>query len=198
VKRLTDIALSLIALAVLAVPMLIIALWIMADDGLPVLFQQERVGQGGKVFKLFKFRSMYRETEGLGQITVGSRDPRITPSGYWIRKYKLDELPQLFNVLTGHMSLVGPRPEVPRYVALYTSEQRRVLEVKPGITDWASIKYRHENDLLAASADPETTYVNEIMPDKLRLNLAYVEQHGWFTDLKIMWLTLKAIVHGTA
>jgi lipopolysaccharide/colanic/teichoic acid biosynthesis glycosyltransferase len=141
---------------------------------------------------------MYRKTEGLGQITVGSRDPRITPSGYWIRKYKLDELPQLFNVLTGHMSLVGPRPEVPRYVALYTSEQRRVLEVKPGITDWASIKYRHENDLLAASADPETTYVNEIMPDKLRLNLAYVEQHGWFTDLKIMWLTLKAIVHGTA
>lgn len=197
-KRLTDIALSLIALAVLAVPMLIIALWIMADDGLPVLFQQERVGQGGKVFKLFKFRSMYRKTEGLGQITVGSRDPRITPSGYWIRKYKLDELPQLFNVLTGHMSLVGPRPEVPRYVALYTPEQRRVLEVKPGITDWASIKYRHENDLLAASADPETTYVNEIMPDKLRLNLAYVEQHGWFTDLKIMWLTLKAIVHGTA
>jgi lipopolysaccharide/colanic/teichoic acid biosynthesis glycosyltransferase len=186
------------ALGLLALPMAVIALWIVLDDGWPVLFRQERVGKKGKVFRLLKFRSMYRKTEGLGQITVGSRDPRITPSGYWIRKYKLDELPQLFNVLAGQMSLVGPRPEVPRYVALYNAEQRRVLEVKPGITDWASIKYRHENDLLAAAQDPEKTYIEEIMPDKLRLNLTYADQHGFSTDMKILWQTLKAIVHGKA
>ncbi len=133
---------------------------------------------------------MYRNTERLGQITVGSRDSRITPIGFWIRKFKLDELPQLFNVLMGQMSMVGPRPEVPKYVALYSPEQRRVLEVKPGITDWASIKFRNENDLLATASDPERYYVDQIMPEKLRINLAYVKNRGIYMDFKIIIDTL--------
>jgi len=136
---------------------------------------------------------MYRNTERLGQITVGSRDSRITPIGFWIRKFKLDELPQLFNVLMGQMSLVGPRPEVPKYVALYSPEQRRVLEVKPGITDWASIKFRNENDLLAAASDPEKYYIEQIMPEKLRINLAYIRESGMNQDFRILIQTLLKV-----
>lgn len=129
-----------------------------------------------------------------GLLTVGSRDHRITRIGYFIRKFKIDELPQLFNVLKGEMSLVGPRPEVSKYVALYNEHQLKVLSVKPGITDWASLKYFEESDLLAKSTDPDKTYIEEIMPAKLNINLAYIQQHNLKEDFKIVFLTLKKMV----
>ncbi|MFM9055654.1 MAG: sugar transferase, partial [Bacteroidota bacterium] len=129
-----------------------------------------------------------------GLLTVGGRDPRVTRVGYWLRKYKLDELPQLFNVIAGSMSLVGPRPEVEKYVALYTADQRKVLDVKPGITDYASIRYSDENELLAQAADPERMYIEEVMPAKLKLNLDYIREQGMLTDVKIMVLTALKIL----
>ncbi|MFA7329630.1 MAG: sugar transferase [Candidatus Delongbacteria bacterium] len=168
------------------------ALWIRLDSPGPVLFRQERVGRRGRPFRILKFRTMRETAEPGRQITVG-QDPRITRSGRWLRASKLDELPQLFNVLKGEMSFVGPRPEVPRYVAFYTEEERRVLELRPGITDLASIKYRHEAEILAAAADPERTYVDEVMRDKLRINLEYARRAGLKADLGVILATLGAL-----
>ncbi|HRQ85701.1 MAG TPA: sugar transferase, partial [Flavobacteriales bacterium] len=158
--------------------------------------RQVRVGRGGREFKLLKFRSMRPGSEAKGQLTIGGRDPRITGVGYFLRKTKLDELPQLWNVLIGDMSVVGPRPEVPKYVALYTAEQRAVLGVRPGITGMASIDYIDENELLARAADPEKAYVEEVMPAKLALDLRYVRERSFLLDLRIILATVTKVFGG--
>lgn len=155
---------------------------------------QTRVGLNGHDFKLFKFRTMRPDSDKLGLLTVGGRDPRVTNVGYYLRKYKLDELPQLLNVLLGSMSLVGPRPEVRKYVNLYNNEQKKVLSVKPGITDYASILYSSESELLAKAENPEELYINEIMPHKLMLNMKYINNPGILTDIKIILQTILKIV----
>lgn len=193
-KRLFDITASGLGLLVLSPLFLILAVWIKLDSPGPVFYRQVRVGRGNKDFRLFKFRSMRVGSDKKGLITVGGHDPRVTRSGYYIRKYKLDELPQLINVFVGDMSLVGPRPEVRKYVDLYTPEQLRVLDVRPGITDMASIRYRNENELLEQVADPEQYYRDVVMQDKLRINLEYVADHSFIKDLKIIFMTFKAIV----
>lgn len=193
--RLIDFIASLFGLIFLLPVFLLIAIWIKLDDSKgPVFFRQKRVGKDGIDFGLYKFRSMYVDSDRHGQITVGGHDPRITRSGYYIRRYKLDELPQLINVLKGEMSMVGPRPEVRKYVDLYTDEQRRVLSVRPGITDYASIEYMDENTLLAQSADPDKTYIEEIMPAKIRLNMKYINNPSFCEYLKIIFKTITAIV----
>jgi len=194
VKRLFDITASGLGLLVLSPLFLVLALWIKLDSPGPVFYRQVRVGRGNKDFRLFKFRSMRVGSDKKGLITVGGHDPRVTRSGYYIRKYKLDELPQLINVFIGDMSLVGPRPEVRKYVDLYTPEQLRVLDVRPGITDMASIRYRNENELLEQAADPEQYYRDVVMQDKLRINLEYVADHSFVKDLKIIFMTFKAVV----
>lgn len=158
------------------------------------LYIQKRVGLNGVDFNLLKFRSMIVDSDKKGLITVGNKDPRITKIGYFIRKYKIDELPQLFNVLIGDMSLVGPRPEVRKYVDLYTTEQKKVLQVKPGITDYASIEYADENKILGLSSDPDSMYVHEIMPVKIRLSMKYVESKSILEYFKIIFLTFYKIV----
>lgn len=195
-KRLFDILCSLTGIFLLTPVFILIALAIIVNSGTPVLYFQVRVGKGNKDFKLFKFRTMYSDAEKKGLLTVGGRDPRITPVGYYLRKFKLDELPQLFNVLIGDMSLVGPRPEVRKYVEMYTPLQKQVLNVKPGITDYASLEYINENELLAKSNDPEQTYINEVMPAKLKLNMKYIEETGLGTDLYIILRTISKIVKG--
>lgn len=193
-KRLFDIICSLIGLLILTPLFIIISICIVVNNGFPVFYFQKRVGKNNVDFNLFKFRTMYKDADKKGLLTVGGRDPRITPIGYYLRKYKLDELPQLFNVLFGSMSLVGPRPEVRKYVDLYTEEQKKVLNVKPGITDYASLEYFSENELLARSDNPEQTYIKEVMPAKLELNRKYIQEAGLGTDLKIIFRTLKKIV----
>jgi lipopolysaccharide/colanic/teichoic acid biosynthesis glycosyltransferase len=189
-----DFVVSIVAILVLIPLFLIISFLIKIDSKGPIIFKQVRVGRNGKEFKIYKFRTMVTDAEKLGkQITVG-RDPRITRVGYFLRKFKLDELPQLFNVLKGDMSLVGPRPEVPRYTQLYNEEQKKVFTVRPGITDYASIKYRNENEILAKSEDPEKTYIEVIMPDKLKLNLKYIEEQSLWLDIKIIFMTLYKII----
>jgi lipopolysaccharide/colanic/teichoic acid biosynthesis glycosyltransferase len=190
-KRLFDIIFSIIILIVLFPLFLIISLWIIIDDGFPVFYLQERIGKDFKPFKLIKFRTMYKDADKKGLLTVSSRDNRITPSGYYLRKFKLDELPQFINVLKGEMSIVGPRPEVKKYVELYSDDQKKVLSVKPGITDEASLKYIDENDILARSENPEWTYINEIMPEKLKINLQYIKNQNLLYDLKIIFWTAK-------
>lgn len=192
--RVIDIMVSLGALLVLSPVLLVIAVWVIINDGWPVFYKQVRVGRGGKDFYMYKFRSMKKDADKGSLITIGGRDPRVTQSGYYLRKYKLDELPQLINVLKGDMSVVGPRPEVRRYVDLYTEEQRRVLEVRPGITDYASIEYMDENVLLEKSTDPDRTYIEEIMPAKIKLNMKYINHHTVGEYLKIVWLTARGIV----
>lgn len=157
-------------------------------------YRQQRVGKDGKMFRLLKFRSMRTGSDKQGLITVGGHDSRITRIGYFIRRYKIDELPQLLNVLKGDMSLVGPRPEVKKYVDMYTAEQRRVLSVKPGITDYASIEYADENEILGRADDPDKAYVEQIMPDKIRLNMRYIENHNSREYFKIIFLTIKKII----
>lgn len=193
-KRLFDIVASAIGLLLLSPLFLILAVWIKCDSRGPVFYKQKRVGRGNKDFDLYKFRSMRVGADKLGLITVGGRDPRITRSGYFIRKYKLDEFPQLINVLKGDMSIVGPRPEVRKYVDLYTPEQQEVLRVRPGITDPASIRYRNENELLAQVEDPERYYREVIMPDKLRLNLEYVHTMSFWNDIRFIFSTFRAIL----
>ena len=171
-----------------------LAIWIKIDSEGPVFYRQVRVGKGNRDFRLFKFRSMRVGSDRKGLITVGGRDPRVTRSGYYIRKYKLDELPQLINVFTGDMSLVGPRPEVRKYVDLYTPEQMHVLDVRPGIPDPASIRYRNENELLAQVEDPDRYYVEVIMQDKLQLNLEYVEKQSFRFDLQLIFKTFSEII----
>ena len=192
--RFFDFILSLVGLVVLAPIFIVLAIWIKIDSKGSVFYKQVRVGQNGIDFGLFKFRSMVVDADKKGLITVGGRDPRITRSGYFIRKYKLDELPQLINVLVGDMSLVGPRPEVRKYVNLYTDEQQKVLSVKPGITDYASIEYMDENEILGKSSDPEKTYIEEIMPEKIKYNMKYINNKSLFEYFKIILLTVLKIV----
>lgn len=192
-KRLFDLVASIFGIIVLSPIFLLVALLIKVDDGGPVFFRQERIGYRGKPFYIWKFRSMVVNAPKLGGALTVGRDPRITRVGYWLRKLKLDELPQLFNVLLGEMSLVGPRPEVAKYVALYTPEQRKVLELMPGITDPASIRYCTENEVLAQASDPERTYIEEIMPEKIRLNLGYAARANLLSDCLIIAQTLIKI-----
>jgi lipopolysaccharide/colanic/teichoic acid biosynthesis glycosyltransferase len=189
-KRLFDFFFSLMAILLLLPLWLVIALWIVADSGWPVFYGQQRVGRGNRDFRLYKFRSMRKNSDRNGLLTVG-RDNRITSAGHFLRKYKLDELPQLWNVLKGDMSLVGPRPEVRKYVNLYSSEQMKVLNVRPGITDLASLTYIDESELLSQSENPEDTYIKEIMPHKLRLNLDYLSKRNFWIDLGIVMQTVK-------
>ena len=190
VKRIFDFICSTLGLIVLSPILIVIAIKIKTDDHGSVFFKQIRVGEKNKEFEILKFRTMVLDAEKLGrQITVGN-DSRITKIGTFLRKYKLDELPQLINVFKGDMSLVGPRPEVPRYVNLYNDEQRKVLEVKPGITDLASIRYRDENDLLGEAENPDDFYINTIMPDKLALNLEYIHKNNIFFDIYIILKTI--------
>jgi lipopolysaccharide/colanic/teichoic acid biosynthesis glycosyltransferase len=193
-KRLFDIAASTVGLLVLWLAFLVIAVLIKLEDGGPVFYRQERIGYKGKPFKIWKFRTMVVNADKLGKpLTVG-RDPRITRVGYWLRKFKLDELPQLLNVLLGEMSLVGPRPEVPQYVALYTPEQRKVLDLVPGITDHASIKFANEAELLAETSNPEKFYIEHIMPTKIRLNMEYASHATLWSDILVILKTLVRIV----
>lgn len=188
-KRLFDLVVSLSLLLILLPVFLLIAIFIIVDDPGDVFYRQERIGYRQTPFHILKFRTMFRNADKKGLLTVGGRDSRVTRIGYYLRKFKLDELPQLINVLKGEMSLVGPRPEVKKYVDLYSTEQRAVFTVKPGITDFASIAYADENELLSKSEEPEQTYIHEIMPAKLALNLKYVEEQGMFTDLRILLKT---------
>jgi lipopolysaccharide/colanic/teichoic acid biosynthesis glycosyltransferase len=191
--RSLDLFFSLLGLILLSPFFLFMALAIKLSSHGPVLYKQSRVGLNGVDFNVFKFRTMRANSDMLGLLTVGGRDPRITSFGYFLRKYKLDELPQLINVLIGDMSLVGPRPEVKKYVDLYTVEQKRVLTIRPGITDWASINYRDENEILGQSTDPEKDYIEEVMPDKLRYNMIYINKYGVLEYLKIIFITLWRI-----
>jgi lipopolysaccharide/colanic/teichoic acid biosynthesis glycosyltransferase len=194
VKRVFDIIASGLGLLCLSPLFIVLAVWIKADSKGPVFYRQVRVGRCNKDFKLFKFRSMRPNSDKLGLITIGGRDPRVTRSGYYMRKYKLDELPQLLNVFIGDMSLVGPRPEVRKYVDMYTQEQLHVLDVRPGITSLASIRYRNENEILAAAENPDQTYIEHVMPDKLAIDLEYVTQASLWTDVKLIFGTFKAII----
>lgn len=193
-KRLFDIVASGLGLVVLSPVFAVLAVWIKADSKGPVFYRQTRVGRDNKDFRLFKFRSMRPDSDKLGLITVGGHDPRVTRSGYYIRKYKLDEFPQLINVFRGDMSLVGPRPEVRKYVDMYSPEQMRVLSVRPGITSLASIRYRNENDILAASDDPDRCYIEKVMPDKLAIDLEYVDRATLWNDIKLIFSTFKEII----
>ena len=192
-KRIFDIILSLFGLIILLPFMLIIAILIKLDSKGPVFFKQVRVTKSGREFKIFKYRTMRVGSDKYSQITVG-KDNRITKIGVFLRKYKLDEIPQLINVLLGDMSLVGPRPEVPKYVALYTEGQKEILKVRAGITDYASIEFSDENDLLASEEDPEKAYIEKIMPKKIELNKKYLSEISILTDIKIILLTIKKIL----
>lgn len=195
-KRAFDMAFSLVLLVLLLPLLLVFALAVALTSPGGAFFRQVRVGRGGREFRLLKFRSMRPGSEAKGQLTIGGRDPRITGVGYFLRKTKLDELPQLWNVLIGDMSVVGPRPEVPKYVALYTAEQRAVLQVRPGITGMASLDYIDENELLARAADPEKAYVEEVMPAKLALDLRYVRERSFLLDLRIILATVTKVFGG--
>ena len=173
--------------------MIIIAILIKLDSKGPIFFKQVRVTKNGREFKILKYRTMRVGSDKYSQITVG-KDSRITKVGDFLRKYKLDEIPQLINVLIGDMSLVGPRPEVPKYVALYTEEQRGILKVRAGITDYASIEFSNENDILANETDPEKAYIEKIMPRKIELNKKYLSEISVMTDIKIILLTIKKIL----
>lgn len=193
-KRLFDIIASGLGLIVLSPLFAVLAVWIKCDSKGPVFFRQVRVGRNNRDFRIYKFRSMRPDSDKLGLITVGGRDPRVTRSGYYIRKYKLDEFPQLINVFIGDMSLVGPRPEVRKYVNMYTPEQMRVLSVRPGITSLASLRYRNENELLAQAEDPDRCYVEKVMPDKLAIDLEYVPKANLLTDIRLIFATIASIV----
>lgn len=195
-KRAMDIVLSAFGIAVLSPVLLIIALAIVLDSKGGVFYRQVRVGKNGKEFRIFKFRTMVSDADRRGLLITVGADSRITRVGKILRKTKLDELAQLFNVFIGDMSFVGPRPEVPRYVAMYTKAQRNVLLVRPGITDYASVAYRDENDLLEGASDPERIYIEEIMPAKLELNRQYLSSIGVLTDIKLIFSTVWAVVKG--
>ena len=193
-KRIFDIVASGFGLIVLSPLFLILAIWIKLDSKGPVFYRQVRVGRGNKDFRIFKFRSMRVGADKGSLVTIGGHDPRVTRSGYFIRKFKFDELPQLINVFLGDMSLVGPRPEVRHYVDYWTSEQMHVLDVRPGITDPASIKFRNENELMEKAEDPEKYYIEVIMQEKIKLYLEYVEKHSFFYDLGLIFKTFFVIV----
>lgn len=188
--RILDFVFSTIGLILLSPFFLILTLWIKLDSKGSVFYIQKRVGKNNIDFDLYKFRSMNLNADKQGLLTVGGRDPRITNSGYFIRKYKLDELPQLLNVLIGDMSLVGPRPEVRKYVNYYSTKQLEILNIRPGITDLASIKYKNENEILGKSIDPEKTYIQEIMPHKLELNREFIENPTIIKYFTIIFRTI--------
>lgn len=193
-KRLFDILASGLGLLVLSPLFVILAVWIKLDSKGPVFYRQVRVGRYNKDFRIFKFRSMRVGSDKGSLVTIGGHDPRITKSGYFIRKSKFDELPQLINVFLGDMSLVGPRPEVRHYVDYWTPEQMHVLDVRPGITDPASIKFRNENELMEQAKDPEKYYIEVIMQEKLKLYLEYVDNHSFFGDIGLIFKTFWVIV----
>jgi lipopolysaccharide/colanic/teichoic acid biosynthesis glycosyltransferase len=193
VKRIFDLLLSAFGIIFLIPFFIFISLAIVIDSRGGIFYTQIRVGKNNKDFKLIKFRTMRPNSDTKGLLTVGAKDNRITKTGYFLRKYKIDELPQLFNVFIGTMSFVGPRPEVRKYVDLYNSEQIKVLSIKPGITDFASIEYVNENEILGKSDNPEKTYIEEIMPHKLSLNLIYLSKKNLFTDLNIIFRTIIRI-----
>ena len=193
-KRLFDILASGCGLLALSPVFIIVAIWIKLDSEGPVFYRQTRVGRYNKDFRIFKFRSMRVGSDKGSLVTIGGRDPRVTRSGYFIRKFKIDELPQLINVFTGDMSLVGPRPEVRHYVNFWTPEQMRVLDVRPGITDPASIRFRNENELLEKAQDPERYYIDVIMQEKIKLYLEYVEKSSFWYDIKLIFQTFKVII----
>ncbi len=193
-KRAFDIVASGIGLILLSPLFLILAVWIKLDSRGPVFYRQVRVGRGNRDFRLFKFRSMRPGSDKKGLITVGGHDPRVTRSGYYIRKYKLDEFPQLINVFLGDMSLVGPRPEVRKYVDMYSPQQMEALSVRPGITSLASIRYRNENEILAKADDPDRCYIEQVMPEKLAIDLEYVKRANLLTDIRLIFSTLREII----
>ena len=191
--RIFDIFFATLGLVILSPLLIFVYVAIVLESRGGGFYRQERTGRYGKPFRLIKFRSMYVNADKHGLITVGGHDNRITRVGYYIRKYKIDELPQLINVVKGDMSIVGPRPEVKKYTDLYTEEQRKILDVRPGITDYASIKYVDENEILGTSDNPERTYIEHIMPDKIKLNMIYISQNGIKEYFKIIFLTLTNI-----
>lgn len=193
-KRIFDLILSNLGLIILSPLLIFLWFWILIDSPGGGFYKQLRVGKNGKDFLLWKFRTMHVDADKKGLLTVGGRDPRVTKVGYTLRKYKLDELPQLINVVLGEMSLVGPRPEVRKYVNLYSDEQQKVLLVKPGITDYASLEFITENELLSHSESPEKTYIEEIMPAKLKLNLKYINEQNLWVDLSIIFKTIRKII----
>ena len=193
-KRSFDLILSLLGLIVLAPVFAAVAVAIKIESAGPVFYRGVRAGRYGKAFRIFKFRTMVEDADKIGGPSSSADDPRITRVGNFLRRYKLDELPQLLNVLRGEMSLVGPRPEVLQEVLLYTEEEKRLLDVRPGITDWASIRFRDEGEILRGSADPHAAYREKIRPEKIRLGLEYVERRSFLTDCKIIVRTLKAIL----
>ena len=192
--RFFDIIFSIIGLVILSPIFIVLYLLIRIESKGGGFYSQERIGKNGKPFKLYKFRSMRIGSDKKGLITIGEKDNRITKTGFILRKYKLDELPQLWNVFIGDMSLVGPRPEVKKYTDLYTEEQKQVLQVRPGITDWASIKYVDENKILGESEDPDEAYVNLIMHNKIKLNMVYIQHQTLGEYFKIIFTTFKEIV----
>lgn len=192
-KRLFDIVASVCGLIVLSPLFFIVSVWIKLDSPGPVFYRQVRVGRFNKDFRIFKFRSMRVGADKGSLVTIGGRDPRVTRIGYYLRKFKIDELPQLINVFTGDMSLVGPRPEVRHYVNYWTPEQLHALDVRPGITDPASIKFRNENELMESAEDPESFYINVIMQEKLKLYLEYVQNASFWYDVKLIFKTFYAI-----
>lgn len=192
--RFFDIIFSIIGLVILSPLFIVLYLLIRIESKGGGFYSQERIGKNGKPFKLYKFRSMRIGSDKKGLITIGEKDNRITKTGFILRKYKLDELPQLWNVFIGDMSLVGPRPEVKKYTDLYAEEQKQVLQVRPGITDWASIKYVDENKILGESKDPDEAYVNLIMPNKIKLNMVYIQHQTLGEYFKIIFTTFKEIV----
>ena len=193
-KRIFDIVASGFGLLVMSPVFLILAIWIKLDSKGPVVYRQVRVGRKNRDFRIFKFRSMRVGADKMGLITVGGHDPRVTRSGYFIRKYKLDEFPQLINVFIGDMSLVGPRPEVRKYVDLYTSEQMQVLDVRPGVTSLASIRYRNENELLEKVEDSDQYYINVVMQDKLAIDLEYIRNVSFGYDIRLVFQTFWEII----
>ena len=193
-KRVFDIVASGLGLIVLSPLFLVLAIWIKLDSNGPVFYRQVRVGYKNKDFRIFKFRSMRVGADKGSLVTIGGHDPRVTRSGYFIRKFKFDELPQLINVFLGDMSLVGPRPEVRHYVDYWTPEQMHVLDVRPGITDPASIKFRNENELMEKADDPEKYYIEVIMQEKIKLYLEYVEKHNFLYDIGLIFKTFWVIV----
>lgn len=193
-KRLFDIVASACGLILLSPLFFIVSVWIKLDSIGPVFYRQVRVGRYNKDFRIFKFRSMRVGADKGSLVTIGGRDPRVTRIGYYLRKFKIDELPQLINVFIGDMSLVGPRPEVRHYVNYWTSEQLHVLDVRPGITDPASIKFRNENELMESAEDPESFYINVIMQEKLKLYLEYVHNASFWYDIKLIFKTIYTVV----
>lgn len=193
-KRLFDVIFSIFGIIILIPIFFTISIFIKMTSTGSVFYKQVRVGRNNKDFGIFKFRTMYLDSDKFGLLTIGGKDPRVTKTGYYLRKFKLDELPQLFNVFLGEMSFVGPRPEVRKYVNLYTSEQMKILDVMPGITDMASIEFRNENELLLKQEDPESYYIEVIMPRKLQINISYLNQRNLIKDIEVIFKTFLAIL----